>query len=385
MQPYQVNKRLEWIDAARGFAILGIFMVNIGAFSAPYFLYGGAEEAWTSTINQFSLIVVDIFFQASFYTLFSILFGFGIQIQKDSLDKKDISPYAFFGRRLGTLIIFGMIHAFAIWYGDILLTYGTMGFLLLLFLYREDKVLIGWAAGLLGISTLVFTSLQYLARDFIAFSYSAEIEQAFQSYRSNDLSAILSQNYQDWQLSSGIISFFIYPFIFLPLFLFGMYLARKRWFHDPLSYKPILKKMWAITLVVFILFKIGPYAFGNPLWFSLAQDNIGGTASALFYLTSITLLWQKGFFQKILRLLTPIGKMALTNYLLQSIISFWVFYGVGLGLYGEIRPIMQIGIAFIIFCLQIIGSKIWLQYFRFGPVEWLWRSITYKKMQPIKH
>lgn len=96
MQPYQVNKRLEWIDAARGFAILGIFMVNIGSFSAPYFLYGGAEDAWTAGIDQFSLAFIDIFFQASFYTLFSILFGFGIQIQKDSLDKKKISPYAFF-------------------------------------------------------------------------------------------------------------------------------------------------------------------------------------------------------------------------------------------------------------------------------------------------
>ncbi|WP_245833060.1 DUF418 domain-containing protein [Oceanobacillus timonensis] len=384
MQPYQVNKRLEWIDAARGFAIFGIFMVNIGAFSAPYFLYGGAEDAWPAALDQFSLIFIDIFFQASFYTLFSILFGFGIQIQKDSLEKKHISPYGFFGRRLGALIVFGLIHAFAIWSGDILLTYGTIGFLLLLFLYSEDKILLGWAVGLLGISTVLLTGMQFAMRDFIDMHFTAQINQAYQTYRSGDFAAIFAQNAQDWQMSNGINGFIMFPFIFLPLFLFGMYLARKKWFHDPVRFTPILKKVWLISLLGFIVFKIGPYAFGNPSWFALMQDNIGGTASAVFYLTSITLLWQKRPAQKMLHLLAPIGKMALSNYLLQSIISVWLFYGFGLGLYGEIRPIQQIGLVVGIFCLQVAGSMIWLRYFRFGPVEWLWRSITYKKVQPIK-
>ncbi len=359
-------------------------MVNIGAFSAPYFLYGGAEDAWPAALDQFSLIFIDIFFQASFYTLFSILFGFGIQIQKDSLEKKHISPYGFFGRRLGALIVFGLIHAFAIWSGDILLTYGTIGFLLLLFLYSEDKILLGWAVGLLGISTVLLTGMQFAMRDFIDMHFTAQINQAYQTYRSGDFAAIFAQNAQDWQMSNGINGFIMFPFIFLPLFLFGMYLARKKWFHDPVRFTPILKKVWLISLLGFIVFKIGPYAFGNPSWFALMQDNIGGTASAVFYLTSITLLWQKRPAQKMLHLLAPIGKMALSNYLLQSIISVWLFYGFGLGLYGEIRPIQQIGLVVGIFCLQVAGSMIWLRYFRFGPVEWLWRSITYKKVQPIK-
>ncbi|MFD1067884.1 DUF418 domain-containing protein [Oceanobacillus locisalsi] len=384
MQPYQVNKRLEWIDAARGFAIFGIFMVNIGAFSAPYFLYGGAEDAWPAAMDQFSLIFIDIFFQASFYTLFSILFGFGIQIQKDSLDKKHMSPYTFFGRRLGALIVFGLIHAFAIWSGDILLTYGAIGFLLLLFLNSEDNILLGWAIGLLGISTLLLTGMQFAMRDFMDMRFTAEINQAYQAYRSSDVSAILTQNAQDWQMSNGINGLIMFPFIFLPLFLFGMYLARKRWFHDPLQFTSILKKAWLISLLGFIVFKIGPYAFGNPTWFALMQDNVGGTASAMFYLTSITLLWQKRPMQKVLRMLTPIGKMALSNYLLQSVVAVWLFYGFGLGLYGDMRPVQQIGVVVGIFFLQVAGSVIWLRYFRFGPVEWLWRSITYKKMQPLK-
>lgn len=259
-----------------------------------------------------------------------------------------------------------------------------MGFLLLLFLNSRDKTLAGWGIGLLGFSTIAFTGLQYLARDFIVLGNTSEIEQAFQSYRSNDLSIILAQNFQDWQLSNGLLGFIIYPFIILPLFLFGMYLARKRWLHDPLSYRSILKKIWAFSLVVFILFKIGPYLFGNPLWFALVQDNIGGTASAVFYLTTITLLWQQDIPRKILRVLTPIGKMALSNYLLQSVISFCLFYGAGFGLYGEIRPVQQILIVLVIFCLQIIGSTIWLRYFQFGPVEWLWRCITYKKNAAVQ-
>ncbi len=121
--PIKEASRLQWVDAARGFAIFGIFMVNIGAFSAPYFLYGGAEDTWTQTIDRYTMEIIDIFFQASFYTLFSLLFGFGFQMLKERLVEKNIDVGPFLFRRLFILICFGVIHAFFIWNGDILLHY----------------------------------------------------------------------------------------------------------------------------------------------------------------------------------------------------------------------------------------------------------------------
>src|SRR5699024_11562920 len=97
-EPLQKSERMMWIDAARGFAILGIFVVNIGAFSAPYFLYGGEKDAWSQAIDQFTHVMIDIFFQASFYTLFSLLFGFGLQDRKSTrLNSSHVSiSYAVF-------------------------------------------------------------------------------------------------------------------------------------------------------------------------------------------------------------------------------------------------------------------------------------------------
>lgn len=168
----------------------------------------------------------------------------------------------------------------------------------------------------------------------------------------------------------------------LPLFLFGMYVAKKRWLHDIHTHKSALIKIWLSTMLIFLIFKAGPYFFGNPYWMSYAQDSIGGTASAIFYLFSITLLYEHG--SRIVKPLTYVGRMALTNYLFQSCISFILYYSVGFGLYGDIRPIWSVFIVTFIFTFQIGASAWWLSYYKYGPVEWLWRSLTYGEKQRMK-
>src|SRR5699024_6800435 len=120
--PTKEQNRIVWIDIIRGFAIFGIFIVNIGAFSAPYFIYGGAEMVWNSTCERFIQFFIDVFFQGSFYTLFSILFGFSWQLMQDRLAAKEIHDYTFLFRRQLILVGIGMAHAFLIWHGDILLS-----------------------------------------------------------------------------------------------------------------------------------------------------------------------------------------------------------------------------------------------------------------------
>ncbi|WP_121615588.1 DUF418 domain-containing protein [Virgibacillus halodenitrificans] len=383
--PIKGSNRLIWIDAARGFAIFGIFIVNIGAFGAPYFLYGGEGEVWSSNVNQTIMTIIDIFFQASFYTLFSMLFGFGFQLMKDRLTMKQVEIRPFLFRRMAILFLFGCIHAFLIWHGDILLSYSLTGFILLLFLRVKRRTLLVWGLSLLFLGTVLITLSLFNMRDYLGWINTAAIDQAITNYQRNDYGIILGQNYQDWMYSNGGIGIiFSLLFVFLPLFLIGMYGARTVVFHEPEKYRSILLRVWWISLFLFLGLKLGPYVFGNPLWFSYAQDNIGGAASAVFYATSITLLAGYSMGSRVIQPFVYVGRMALTNYILQSIVSFILFYGIGFGLYSKTGPVLHIGIVLCLFTLQILGSKWWLNKYIFGPLEWVWRSLTYKKVQPLR-
>ncbi|WP_174612757.1 DUF418 domain-containing protein [Virgibacillus ihumii] len=382
--PTKRSERLTWIDAARGFAIFGIFIVNIGAFSAPYFLYGGAEEAWTAPVDQFIQAFKDVFFQASFYTLFSILFGFGFQIVKERVIDKGINVKLFLFRRLLILIGFGMIHAFLIWSGDILLSYGIVGLFLIAFIHRKNITLIIWSLILLGSSAAYFTMYLFNFREYLGYANFQEIRQAMESYTSNDLLVILSQNLHDWLYSNGVFTYILLLTTLLPMFLIGMFIARKRWLHNPELNRRVLWICWGVSLLFFAALKWGPYLYGNPEWFYFIQDNVGGTASALFYLFSITLMYQSGIGAKLLKPFSHVGRLSLTNYILQSVIQFILFYGVGFGLYGSITPSVSIGVVVIVFSLQVIFSKWWMAKYRFGPLEWAWRSLTYLEKQPMR-
>lgn len=384
LMPVKEQNRIVWIDIVRGFAILGIFIVNIGAFSAPYFLYGGAENAWSEPVEQFIQMLIDVFFQGSFYTLFSILYGFSWQLMKDRLDIKGINYAAFLFRRQLILVGIGMVHAFLIWHGDILLSYGLIGLLLLFFIEVKDRTLLLWAVLLLGGSVSFFTISLYQVRYLLGGANETAISQAIESYSSTQLSVILGQNLQDWSNANSGIAFILLIITLLPLFLLGMYIARKQWLHEPQKHQQTLWRLLKISFFLFILLKLGPYSIGNPLWLSYLQDNLGGAASALFYIVLITLISQSALGLKIVMPFKYVGRMALSNYILQSVFCFILFYGIGFGLYGSIKPSIAILIVIVFYSLQIIGSKWWLSRFRFGPLEWIWRTLSYKKKQVIR-
>ncbi|KGP72115.1 DUF418 domain-containing protein [Pontibacillus yanchengensis] len=387
-KPLEASRRLPWIDAARGLAILGIFMVNVPAFNAPYFMYGGEGEFWDSQLSHIVQAFIDIFFQASFYTLFSFLFGFGMYMMKERLLEKGFGNryQLILARRLFVLIGFGLIHGLFIWHGDILFTYGMIGLLLFLFYAREAKTLVIWAFGLLTFYAISSIGLYYPVRDRLNIVDRQNIQQAQEAYGSGNWLEVFSQIQHDWLYSNGSVFQWIFLTLsLLPMFLLGMYFCKKRFLHETSEHKSTLQKWWAITLVLFIVFKIGPYLFGNPEWVQYSvQDSIGGSASAIFYITSVALMYQRGVGEKLFAPFTFVGRLSLTNYLLQSVICFFLFYSVGLGLYGSVPPIMSVAIVVGIYFLQVIASKLWLKSFRFGPFEWLWRTITYMKKQPLR-
>lgn len=379
-RPLANSKRLPWIDSARGFAIFGIFIVNLASFHGPYFLYGNGNNYWGTGEPGIWQAIVDIFFQASFYSLFSFLFGFGMYIIYENLKEKQVeSPQAWMVRRLVILLIIGALHAFLIWHGDILITYALIGFLLLLFLDRKNVTLVTWSLCLLLIPTTLFTGLMYLASmmmDMGNLANQAAINSSFQNYGEGSWGDILRQNIMDWVFSNNPFNFLFIIFNILPIFIFGMLFAKNKWLHDVTTHYKTLQKWWIVSFVLFLLFKAGPYTFGNPMWFQLLQDAVGGFASAIFYMITIVFLYQKlkGFFD----LIGYVGKMALSNYIFQSIAGVFLFYSIGLGLYGELTAFQTILIAFLIYPLQVLLSYLWLKKYKRGPLEWLWRSLIYK-------
>ncbi|MGI8314473.1 DUF418 domain-containing protein [Halobacillus mangrovi] len=383
--PLRESERLSWVDAARGLAILGIFMVNVPAFNAPYFLYGGAAEYWPSPLSHTVQAIVDIFFQASFYTLFSFMFGFGMQMMKERLDEKNINYRPVIFRRLLILTGFGLIHAFLIWHGDILLSYGVLGMVLFAFFNVSKGWILVWAYFMLAILVLPLTFSLYMFRDQLQGMVNRPlIQEAITNYGQGSLLNIWQQNADDWYYANQFANLPFLALSLIPMFLFGLYVCKKRWLHQPEKHLSSIKKVWLLTGLLFFVFKAGPYFFGNPEWFDLMQDNVGGTASAIFYVLSITLLFRSEMGSKIVHPLTWVGRMSLSNYIFQSLISFLLFYSVGFGLYAKVPPIWSMIIVVIVFPLQVYASKAWLTKYRYGPLEWVWRSLTYKTKQPLR-
>lgn len=385
VQPLTASKRLPWIDTARGFAILGIFLVNIATFNSPYFRYGDGQNMWGPNQSKILQGFIDIFVQASFYSLFSFLFGFGMYIIYSNLYTKQIEkPNTILVKRLFILLGIGMVHAFLIWHGDILISYAIVGFLLLLFMRQSNISLLVWSLCLLLIPTVMMTGLMFLytvVDPNASLIQQAQIDASFQNYGNGTWGEILSQNMTDWLIANHPFNFSILIFNLLPIFLLGLMFARNKWLHDIEGNKKFLKKIWWITFLLFVLFKAGPYLIGKPLWSNILQDMIGGTASAIFYCISIAFIYSYG--KRFFDIIGNVGKMALSNYLFQSIISVFCFYSIGLGWYGELSLEQTLIFVIVIYIFQIIFSTLWLKRFERGPIEWVWRRMIYGKPIPF--
>ena len=386
ISPLAEKERIKAVDTLRGFAILGIFLVNMQDFSSPW-LYLGIGDLWKSKIDIGTQIFIDIFAQANFYTLFSMLFGFGMIIFKERINKKGLNFIPMYTRRLFVLLIFGIIHAFLIWHGDILISYALVGFLLILFHKAGNKTLLSWAFALIIFPALLI-SVSLFANNGGVYSRFNQtmVNKSIEVYGSGTFLEITAQrindwSYVNWQNGLGLV---ILSLILLPMFLFGAYIAKKRWFHDVEQHLNTIKKVWLLSLVIAIIFKSLPYLYEQKGALFQIQDLIGGPATAIFYATSIILLMRYKWWNHKLSYLGYVGRLSLSNYLFQSLVSTTLFYGYGFGLYGKVSPFYGSLIVIIIFTIQIILSKLWLSKFIIGPAEWVWRSLTYMKVQQFK-
>lgn len=388
LTPINSSERIEVIDIIRGFAILGIFVVNMEDFRAPW-LYLEIGTLWDSTIDIGAQIFVDIFAQSSFYTLFSFLFGFGMMIFKERTIQRNRSFFFMNTKRIFWLLIIGIVHAFLVWHGDILISYAGVGIILYFFHMVKPRTLLIWSFSIITVSSYLIARLlnfidintqQNISR------YNAELVAiSINTYSNGSFIDITRQRVFDWLNVNGGDGFIYLAVAILPMFLLGAYVAKKKLFNNIEENLQFIKNVWLSSLIIGFAFKLMPYIIGHGLAIDYLQDSIGGPATALFYATSIILLNRREFWHRKLNFFAAVGRLSLSNYLFQSFAGTMIFYSYGLGLYGKVSPIQGLFLVAVIFFIQVLLSNWWVNRYRIGPMEWLWRSLTYGSIQKFKN
>jgi uncharacterized protein len=393
------SPRIESIDVLRGFTLFGIIIVHtIEQYYAGMWPKQYANANTDTIADSITSAFSGIFISGKFYMIFSFLFGlsFYIQFSKSDSEKNFLLRFAW---RLTILFVIGFIHHLH-YRGDILTIYAMLGLCLLVFYRLPDKYLLWLAAFLiLNIPSVITRGIQgFLAtenKDLFP-QNDQDLITYFNTLKSGSYLNILQANYHEF---AGKMQFQVFSgrlYITLGLFLLGIYAGRKKFFENVTENIPFLKKtiryaLW--TILGSIVFSAIIFGGAFALKFSLPNVigyMIGGFAFDVFntclsaiYVAWILLLYQKDKWQKRLYYLYPVGRMGLTTYLMQTLLGTFVFFSYGLHLLADIGATACFGLAIVFFAFQIAFARFWFRYFTFGPVEWLWRNLTYLKIQPM--
>lgn len=381
-EQFDEMKRIPSLDVLRGFSLLGILLVNMIGFHSPFGYYNPYEWWQYSDLDVY--IWIDIFVQGSFYPIFAIMFGYGLVIMQRRSAIRGMSFWTISIRRLLVLLVFGLIHAFLIWHGDILITYALMGLILLIFLRLSGPVLmgLGWALYLLpqllfsGLFVLMALSNEVSLSDFTDI---AGLQQAELVYSSGTFMEITMQRIEDWKANNLSGGFIIYFFLILPMMMIGAGAAKMKWLENAhLQWKKWLI-IFLIALPIGLAVKYVPFLAGVSISFQYIQDSIGGPILGIAYIAGIVLIMNSTKTANLLRPLASAGRMSITIYITQTLIGTLIFYHYGLGLYGKVSMMTGTWLAIAIYVVQVILADLWLNRFNQGPIEKLWRLLTYGK------
>src|SRR5271154_2112657 len=395
--PVNLSERIVFIDVLRGMALFGILAANMRAFFAPMDAYGVTGVLYPGRADVLAQFFVDAFIQGKFITIFSFLFGMGFAIQMSRAEARGARFLGFYPRRLLALALFGLLHGIFIWSGDVLLTYACSGAILLLFRNRQQKTFLWWAGSLFALPIVVNTV--FLGIYFSRFRPSwmapkpPDVNKFYaiiNIYAHGTVRQILVQNWVEWKHEAPTTLFAIYA---TGLFLLGMWVWRAGIVQRLDDYKPVLKRVcaWCLavglilnifTAAVFALVPAGVFSlwmwFARVLWLPSSHILSAGYASGL------ALLYLRADWRRYLLPFAAVGRMALTDYLMQSVVCTLFFYHYTTGLYGRIGPAIGLIPTVVLYAAQVVFSNWWLQRYRFGPMEWLWRGMTYGKF-PSMH
>lgn len=404
--PTSEDKRIGYLDVTRGLAILGILIVNLRWFSLYSPEVHGAFHF--PEVDQIIWKFQDIFIEGKFYSIFSLLFGWGIALQVTRSKQDDATTSKLIRRRLFFMLLLGGFHLIFIWEGDIVFLYGLVGFVLLALRNLSNKTLLTLGILLLLSPILIYflkmnfswinlpsETLMHLGDKI--YEYNGWINQdtsRTDALRDNSYLTILKINLGDAAYRFAYL-FFVSRFTkVLGAMLIGFVIGKTHFYAKMIAHKKI---MMGTTIVGFLLFVPLNYVLfihikDDAGFYGLTTEGLLYTIVyalvifplALVYMIAFSLLYNNAWFHKILNPVVAVGRTAFSNYVFQSLIGILLFYGFGFGLMEQFGPLSWTVLGLFIFILQVIASNLWLRYFNFGPVEWIWRSLTYGKLQLLK-
>lgn len=395
-----VSQRADLLDALRGFALFGVVWSNYAVLSYWLFMSPPEQAALPGSGADAALgFFHRVFIDGKFYSIFSLLFGIGFGF---FLDKGSDGLWRFY-RRMIVLLIIGWLHLRYIWAGDILFTYAALGLLLPLFRKLGDRTLVLLAA-LLILSPIAIDVAQVLSggafdpvRPVMERIAQRDAELGYTTF--DAMFAVPDGGWDEFARANGRTALFRFEHLIgsnrlpkvLGLFLLGLWVARRKLFVDPVRHRALLRRLC-----------IGGFALGAPfsllMWWSEGLPHVPNARGlvatvsyalavvplAIAYASGFTLLWTNDRWRRRLQVFAPMGRMALTNYLMQSVIGVLLFTGIGLGWGMRVSAVSFELLALGVFILQVIWSGWWFKHFHYGPLEWLWRMLTYGKRMPFR-
>ena len=420
--PVSGKARIQSIDTLRGVALLGILVINILAFAQPFGALSDPTVDGATEGANFALFAgAEIFVEGGMRALFSMLFGAGLLIfmNKPGADEGDVRALYF--RRTGLLILFGLFNAYALlWVGDILYIYGMTGLLLFLFRNLSARALLFWAIGVLLFTTLIHSALHVSLRQLgetvaqaqalaPGVEMSEQQQEAVQAWDAMLEGQGLSESGQAEEIEfrrSGYLDNFVLSagmsiymqtigllvlglWDTLGMMLLGMALMKLRVFDASRSLRFYLLLIlvgfgvglplnaWETMTFVDSGYQLYWQSFNRPTY------DLGRLTLALGYVGLVMAICRSGVLPRARAALANVGQMALTNYLMQTVICNLVFLGIGLGQFAEWDRQRMYLFVLGVWIFQAVFSYMWLRRYQFGPCEWLWRSLTYRRRQPM--
>jgi uncharacterized protein len=391
LAPTAAGEREEFLDVLRGVALLGIVSANMISYSLYLYLPEAARTGMRTWAADKRLDFLELFLiEGKFYTIFSVLFGVGFAILLSRAGTKELTFHRFFLRRVFFLFLFGAAHALLFWHNDILMAYAICGAVLLAFVSATNRtILIGAAVALVAPLAIEFAGGMPVGfihgmRDalFDRFGFSRDTMVA--TWTTGSRGSIVRLNLAKWfdqaefLIRTGMI------FKIFGCFLLGFCLGRNGIHRKLERYRPLLRRLAAWGFAIGLPLNLGFAAsYDSGSWLEGVTATFGILPLSVAYTSRVCLGWLGARGRERLLIFAPVGRMALTNYVGQSIICTLVFYGTGLGLGGRVGPTVYLPIGFAVYGMQVVASRWWLNRCRFGPLEWLWRMLTYGQWLPL--
>ena len=422
--PVTAAERLVSLDTLRGVAVMGILEMNVYAFAMPLAAYyNPLIMGGTDALNMGTWFFTHLLFDQKFMTIFSMLYGAGVVMMMNRAEARDVPFTSVFYRRSAWLIVFGLLHGYFIWFGDILFHYALMGMIVFLFRKASPRMLITIACIMLPVTLLI---------NFGSSFYMEELQADVAAIEQMQSDGATPDEEQQQKLEAWLEV----RAVFAPTAedIAAEVTAYKGTYVEALAQRaPFVAFMQLNLTLVFVVWRVGGlmllgmalmklgvlsgqrsmrfyrkmtvigYGVGLPLAILSAvildahqfdplyvaryggiPNYFGSILVAFGHIGAVLLVVKSGAFQAAVHRVAAVGRMALSNYLAHSLVMTSLFYGYGLGLYAEVPRIWQQGFVAALIGLQLALSPWWLKHFRFGPAEWLWRSLTYGQRQPMR-